>query len=183
MACGHVDNHLHDCGNFEGTIPKGEYGAGTVIIRDRGTWSPAFDPKIGCAKANQEFVLAGEKLMGRWHLVGRQGKPREKRESLLLIKGDDATARVFADVLPDAPLAAKTGRDCPRSHRKCRDGHRKPHKSMCQRRWCPQVANPLRRRISWPPHWPFWWPCRCPRNHMGRFGCIKSSSTATHFKR
>jgi len=107
----HVEDHPLDYGNFEGTIPKGEYGAGTVIVWDRGTWSPAFDPKKGYAKGHLEFDLAGEKLTGRWHLVRMHGKPGETRENWLLIKGDDAAARGSGDVLLDAPLSVKTGRD------------------------------------------------------------------------
>ncbi len=106
-----VEDHPLDYGDFEGTIPKGEYGAGTVIVWDRGTWAPAFDPKKGFAKGHLEFDLAGDKLTGRWHLVRMQGKPGETRENWLLIKGDDAATRVSGDVLLDMPLSVKTGRE------------------------------------------------------------------------
>ena len=54
---------------FEGTIPKGEYGGGTVILWDRGTWSPIGDAHRGYRKGHLDFELQGEKLGGRWHLV------------------------------------------------------------------------------------------------------------------
>ena len=89
----HVEDHPLEYGDFEGTIPKGEYGGGTVIVWDRGTWTPIHDPHKGYAKGHLEFALHGEKLGGRWHLVRMHGKPREKRENWLLIKGEDEAAR------------------------------------------------------------------------------------------
>ena len=89
----HVEDHPLEYGDFEGTIPKGEYGGGTVIVWDRGTWTPVHDPAKGYAKGHMEFELKGEKLGGRWHLVRMQGKPREKRENWLLIKSEDEAAR------------------------------------------------------------------------------------------
>jgi bifunctional non-homologous end joining protein LigD len=89
----HVEDHPMDYGDFEGTIPEGQYGAGTVIVWDRGTWTPVFDAHKGYAKGHLEFELQGEKLTGRWHLIRMRGKPREKRENWLLIKGEDASAR------------------------------------------------------------------------------------------
>ncbi|GAA4133012.1 bifunctional non-homologous end joining protein LigD [Aminobacter aganoensis] len=110
----HVEDHPLDYGDFEGTIPKGEYGGGTVIVWDRGTWSPIGDGAKGYAKGQLDFELDGEKLHGRWHLVRMRGKPREKRENWLLIKGDDEFARNDgADVLDEQPLSVKTGRDIP----------------------------------------------------------------------
>ena len=89
----HVEDHPLDYGSFEGTIPKGEYGGGTVIVWDRGTWSPIGDPEKGYAKGHLEFELHGERLKGRWHLVRMHGRPREKRENWLLIKAEDRYAR------------------------------------------------------------------------------------------
>ncbi|MBN9073021.1 MAG: DNA ligase D [Rhizobiales bacterium] len=108
----HVEDHPLEYGDFEGTIPKGEYGGGTVIVWDRGTWSPIGDARKGYAKGHLEFELHGEKLGGRWHLVRMHGKPAEKRENWLLIKGEDAFARPegAADILEERPESAKTGR-------------------------------------------------------------------------
>ncbi|WP_323718563.1 DNA ligase D [Paracoccus aminovorans] len=108
----HVEDHPLEYGDFEGTIPKGEYGGGTVILWDRGTWTPEGDPHQAYAKGHLEFTLHGEKLGGRWHLVRMRGKPREKRENWLLIKGEDDFARGedAPDILEERPESVKTGR-------------------------------------------------------------------------
>jgi bifunctional non-homologous end joining protein LigD len=108
----HVEDHPLEYGDFEGTIPKGEYGGGTVIVWDRGTWSPIGDADKGYRKGHLDFELKGEKLGGRWHLVRMAGKPREKRENWLLIKGDDDFARGEGDpdILEQRPESVKTGR-------------------------------------------------------------------------
>lgn len=109
----HVEDHPLDYGTFEGTIPKGEYGGGTVILWDRGTWTPIGDARKGYAKGHLDFELLGEKLGGRWHLVRMAHKPREKRENWLLIKGDDAAARSESDpdILEERPESVATGRE------------------------------------------------------------------------
>ena len=111
----HVEDHPLEYGDFEGTIPKGEYGGGTVIVWDRGTWSPIGDANKGYAKGHLEFTLDGEKLGGRWHLVRMHGKPGEKRENWLLIKGEDEFAKPegAGDILEERPESVKTGRDIP----------------------------------------------------------------------
>ncbi|RWO88465.1 DNA ligase D [Mesorhizobium sp.] len=108
----HVEDHPLEYGDFEGTIPKGEYGGGTVLLWDRGTWKPIGDAHRGYAKGHLDFELYGEKLGGRWHLVRMAGKPREKRENWLLIKGDDDAARTEGDpdILDERPESAATGR-------------------------------------------------------------------------
>ena len=60
-----VEDHPLDYGEFEGTIPKGEYGGGTVLLWDKGTWEPDGDPHKALAKGHIEFILKGEKLEGR----------------------------------------------------------------------------------------------------------------------
>ncbi|MGR9169579.1 DNA ligase D [Rhizobium sp. KDH_Rht_773_N] len=108
----HVEDHPLSYGDFEGIIPKGQYGGGTVIVWDRGTWTPLGDAHKAYRKGHMEFELDGEKLRGRWHLVRMQGKPGEKRENWLLIKGDDEEARQAGapDILDERPESAKTGR-------------------------------------------------------------------------
>ena len=109
----HVEDHPLEYNDFEGTIPKGQYGGGTVIVWDRGTWTPVFDAHKGYAKGHLEFELKGEKLSGRWHLVRMRGKPSEKRENWLLIKGEDDAARTNSDpdILAERPESVKTGRE------------------------------------------------------------------------
>ncbi len=107
-----VEDHPLEYADFEGTIPKGEYGGGAVIVWDKGFWRPLHDAKKGFAKGHLEFELSGAKLTGRWHLVRMAKKPGEKHENWLLIKGDDEAARGAgdADILQQQPNSAKTGR-------------------------------------------------------------------------
>ena len=60
----HVEDHPIDYGAFEGTIPKGEYGGGAVIVWDEGTWTPEHDPAKGMKKGHIDFELQGKKLSG-----------------------------------------------------------------------------------------------------------------------
>lgn len=107
-----VEDHPLEYADFEGTIAKGEYGGGAVIVWDNGTWSPIGDAHRGLKKGHLEFELHGQKLNGRWHLVRMHGKPGEKRENWLLIKGDDEFARSAdeADILEERPESINTGR-------------------------------------------------------------------------
>jgi bifunctional non-homologous end joining protein LigD len=108
----HVEDHPLSYGEFEGVIPKGQYGGGTVILWDRGTWHPVGDARKGYKKGHLEFELEGEKLRGRWHLVKMHGKPEEKRENWLLMKVEDEEARggKDTDILVEKPDSVKTGR-------------------------------------------------------------------------
>ena len=107
-----VEDHPLEYGGFEGTIPKGEYGGGSVIVWDRGTWTPVADPERGLKKGHLEFALDGEKLSGRWHLVRMARRRGEKRNNWLLIKADDEEARAEGDddILDERPESVKTGR-------------------------------------------------------------------------
>jgi bifunctional non-homologous end joining protein LigD len=108
----HVEDHPIEYNTFEGTIPAGEYGGGTVMIWDRGRWIPEGDPHKGYAKGHLDFVLEGEKLHGRWHLVRMRSRDRDRHENWLLIKGRDEEARSGRkeDILQEEPLSAVTGR-------------------------------------------------------------------------
>lgn len=95
----HVEDHPLDYGGFEGTIPKGEYGAGSVIIWDRGRYEPVGETEDsedglerGVAEGKLDFVLYGERLRGRWTLVRMKGKPGEGDDNWLLIKKKDVYA-------------------------------------------------------------------------------------------
>ena len=107
-----VEDHPIDYNKFEGTIPAGEYGGGTVMVWDRGRWRPEGDPHRGLAKGHLSFRLAGKKLRGGWHLVRLRKRPGEKRSNWLLIKQRDEAARTAhsRDILREMPLSAKTGR-------------------------------------------------------------------------
>jgi bifunctional non-homologous end joining protein LigD len=108
----HVEDHPVEYSTFEGTIPEGQYGAGTVMIWDRGHWRPDGDPHEGCKKGHLSFVLDGEKLKGRWHLVRIRRQLTAGQDPWLLIKADDEAARSASDkdVLEEKPLSVVTGR-------------------------------------------------------------------------
>ncbi|MFG1344857.1 DNA ligase D [Xanthobacter autotrophicus DSM 431] len=108
-----VEDHPLDYAGFEGTIPPGQYGAGNVIVWDRGFWTPEGDPHAGYAKGHLSFRLDGEKLHGGWHLVRMAPRGGGKKDNWLLIKAEDADARPEGapDILDDAPASVLTGRD------------------------------------------------------------------------
>lgn len=105
----HVEDHPLSYGSFEGTIPPKQYGAGTVIVWDHGTWEPVGDPHEGLAKGKLVFRLHGQKMEGLWELV-KIAKGGEKQEPWLLFKKRDEFARAKADydvvsALPDSVIA------------------------------------------------------------------------------
>lgn len=113
----HVEDHPLDYATFEGSIPEGHYGAGDVIVWDRGVWIPLEDPQKAYAKGKLKFELQGEKLAGVWNLV-RTHMPG-KKENWFLIKHQDDAARPQDDydVLvaePDSVLSERTLVDKPK---------------------------------------------------------------------
>ena len=105
----HVEDHPVAYGTFEGTIPPGQYGAGTVIVWDNGTWEPVGDPRAGLKTGKLVFRLHGHKLAGLWELV-KIAKPGERQEPWLLFKKHDEWERPHADydvvnALPDSIVA------------------------------------------------------------------------------
>ena len=107
----HVEDHPLDYAGFEGHIPEGHYGAGDVIVWDRGIWIPEGDPHQGYAKGHLRFELQGEKLGGRWNLF--RTRLAGKKEQWMLVKSSDAQAREESayDILeaePDSVLSDRT---------------------------------------------------------------------------
>src|SRR4051812_37700370 len=76
----HVEDHPLEYGGFEGIIPEGEYGGGTVLLWDQGTWEPVEDGRRGYLDGSLKFELHGEKLRGRWMLVRKGGKRGDEAE-------------------------------------------------------------------------------------------------------
>jgi bifunctional non-homologous end joining protein LigD len=108
-----VEDHPLEYGDFEGTIPKGEYGGGTVIVWDRGTWEPIGDPRKGYREGNLKFMLKGKKLQGAWVLVRIRGRQQgDEGRTWLLIKERDGEARSgpSARIVDREPKSAATGR-------------------------------------------------------------------------
>ncbi|TYL76543.1 DNA ligase D [Bradyrhizobium cytisi] len=96
-----VEDHPLDYGDFEGTIPEGQYGGGTVMLWDRGTWE-SDDPEAGFKKGDLKFTLHGEKLHGSWVLVRmRHDRSGGKRTNWLLIKHRDEYASEDEDILSE----------------------------------------------------------------------------------
>jgi bifunctional non-homologous end joining protein LigD len=105
-----VEDHPLEYADFEGTIAEGNYGAGTVIVWDRGSWEPISDPRKGLKEGKLVFELRGERLKGGWALI-RLLKAGGKRRNWLLIKEEDEYADRERDVLRRHTGSVKTGRD------------------------------------------------------------------------
>ena len=111
-----VEDHPLDYGDFEGTIPEGQYGGGTVQLWDRGYWLPQGDPHEGLKKGDFKFVLEGERLHGSWVLVRMKwdrdrGRGEGKRTNWLLIKHRDQAAHEGdEDALLKDPKSIASGR-------------------------------------------------------------------------
>jgi bifunctional non-homologous end joining protein LigD len=106
-----VEDHPIEYGDFEGIIPQGEYGGGTVMLWDRGTWAPIGDAKQGFREGHLKFILHGEKLRGGWMLVRRGGKKSSPDERhWFLFKERDAFADSKKSITETKPLSVATQR-------------------------------------------------------------------------
>lgn len=111
-----VEDHPLEYGGFEGTIPEGEYGGGTVMLWDRGTWEAIGDPHDGLETGDLKFRLYGERMKGEYvlvHMKGRDSKRRSgpDRENWLLIKHRDSYARDKETLTTRFTRSVDTGRD------------------------------------------------------------------------
>jgi bifunctional non-homologous end joining protein LigD len=110
----HVEDHPMAYADFEGIIPAGNYGAGTVIVWDNGEWLPIGDPVEGYKKGKLKFELHGKKLRGVWNLVRAFGRDGKDKNAWFLIKHGDSAARPASefsvvDELPDSVLGGEAG--------------------------------------------------------------------------
>jgi bifunctional non-homologous end joining protein LigD len=108
-----VEDHPLDYGDFEGTIPQGEYGGGTVMLWDRGFWATedGGDPERALRKGELKFTLAGEKLQGSWVIVRmRHDRERSNRNNWLLIKHRDGHERENGSPVTDQDQSVASGR-------------------------------------------------------------------------
>ncbi|MFN0264205.1 DNA ligase D [Tepidamorphus sp. 3E244] len=106
-----TEDHPLSYGDFEGTIPKGEYGGGTVMLWDTGTWEPNDPPEKALAKGKISFRIYGKRMQGNWALVKLKPRKGEKRENWLLIKEKDEFTIDEPDLLTEENLVSvKTGR-------------------------------------------------------------------------
>jgi bifunctional non-homologous end joining protein LigD len=108
----HTEDHPLQYIDFEGVIPAGQYGGGTMIVWDQGRWIPEGDPRADYARGRLTFTLEGERLKGKWHLVRTRGKLGERNEQWLLLKSDDDAARTSEDpdILEEETTSLKSGR-------------------------------------------------------------------------
>jgi len=111
-----VEDHPMEYGGFEGTIPKGQYGGGTVMVWDFGHWQPVGDADRGLEKGDLKFILDGTKLKGKWVLVRMRknaDRDRSDKPNWLLIKERDEfvqpeDAPAVTDLAPDSALTQRT---------------------------------------------------------------------------
>ena len=105
-----VEDHPIEYGGFEGIIPEGEYGGGTVMVWDRGTWEPD-DPDVESSlqRGELKFALHGAKLKGSWVLVRTKGAGNSQRSAWLLIKHKDRYASA-SDIVLSKPRSALSRR-------------------------------------------------------------------------
>ncbi|NML09444.1 DNA ligase D [Sphingobium sp. AR-3-1] len=105
-----TEDHPLSYGDFEGLIPEGEYGGGTVMLWDRGTWQPVEGKSAkDLEKGHLHFTLDGERMKGEWLLVRMKGRPKEKRENWLLRKIEDADAGEGDQLVERALTSVLTG--------------------------------------------------------------------------
>ena len=106
-----TEDHPLSYATFEGTIPKGQYGGGTVMLWDRGTWSPIKGKSAkDLEKGHLHFVLDGERMKGEWLLIRLKPRGKEKSENWLLRKIDDAEAGGTDTLVETALTSVATGR-------------------------------------------------------------------------
>jgi bifunctional non-homologous end joining protein LigD len=103
----HVEDHPVEYGDFEGTIPKDEYGGGTVMLWDRGWWEPHSDPDSGLESGKLSFELHGERLKGNWALVRLRSRgEKDKGDNWLLIKEKDDLVRTTEKLTVDREITS-----------------------------------------------------------------------------
>lgn len=106
-----TEDHPMSYATFEGTIPKGEYGGGTVMLWDRGTWAPVPGKSAkDLDKGHLHFTLDGERMKGEWLLIRLKPRGKEKRENWLLRKIDDAHAGATDALVETGLTSVATGR-------------------------------------------------------------------------
>src|SRR5262249_43982538 len=110
-----VEDHPIEYGNFEGVIPTGEYGGGTVLLWDQGDWEAVGDAREACQVGKLKFQLHGQKLRGGWVLVhtGRNAASDKERRRWILFKERDEAAKSLSegDILEEMPLSVRSERD------------------------------------------------------------------------
>lgn len=146
-----VEDHPLEYGAFEGVIPEGEYGGGTVLLWDRGTWSSLEgDPSKAIHAGKVKLQLHGEKLKGGWTLVRMGGRGNEDGKNWLLIKENDETARPMSkgDILEERPESVVSSLDLEEIARKKDKVWRSDKKQSVPKRFQAVQLKPAARKVS-----------------------------------
>jgi bifunctional non-homologous end joining protein LigD len=169
-----VEDHPLEYAKFEGLIPEGEYGAGEVIVWDRGAWIPDGDPAAGLRRGKLEFELHGNKLSGGWRLLRLKDREGDSKHNWLLMKRtDDAIRRQSEfDITAERPESIKSGRLLSRDQsaaaesngrtpRTTRSRTRKSSRSKTKRKskagsLPTEIHVQLATLVAQPPHGPDW---------------------------
>ena len=104
-----VEDHPLDYRNFEGNIPKGEYGGGVVMLWDEGLWEPYGNADEGLNEGVLKFVLNGRRLKGKWALIRLKGKEGESKDNWLLLKEKDEYTKTNTGI-SEYTTSIRTGR-------------------------------------------------------------------------
>lgn len=104
-----VEDHPLEYRNFEGTIPKGEYGGGVVMLWDEGYWEPYVNVDEGLSEGMLKFVLKGRRLKGKWALIRLKGKAGETKDNWLLLKEKDEYVKA-EEGMSEFTISIRTGR-------------------------------------------------------------------------
>lgn len=161
-----TEDHPVDYGSFEGTIPEGEYGGGTVMLWDTGEWNPEGDPSASLEQGKLTFTLRGERLRGTWSLVRMRGGRRgdDKRENWLLIRDrhgatadrdeDEPAEQFTTSVISGRSMnEIATGKERPKPSKRRRKGASKKPKSGSLPRFVPPMLATL---VDTPPDGDDW---------------------------
>jgi bifunctional non-homologous end joining protein LigD len=174
-----TEDHPLDYGDFEGVIPKGEYGGGTVMLWDKGRWEPepGKDPSQTIEEGHLHFTLEGERMKGEWVMFRLKGRPGDRQEPWMLKKVDDQFARpdegealveqCVTSVTTDRSMAEiAAGTDVWHSNRKATG-------KAAGRNARPALARPSSRRRSWR-RW-------STRSRVATTGCTNINMTDTAY--
>ncbi|HEX8541632.1 MAG TPA: DNA ligase D [Pseudomonas sp.] len=129
----HVEDHPLDYAAFEGHIPEGHYGAGDVIVWDRGVWIPQGDPAAAYEKGRLKFQLEGEKLGGLWNLVRTHLEGKQEQWFLIKSKDSFARAKTEYDIVGDQPDSVLSERTLIAKKRATEKAPAKPPKQIAKK--------------------------------------------------
>ena len=143
-----TEDHPLGYADFEGVIPAGQYGAGTVETWDRGAWAPLGDAQAGLDKGELKFVLDGRRLHGRFVLIRLKPRPKEHGESWLLIKEHDEHENAGADAASLEAVTFPAKARAPRARRRRTTTSSLEPRRRAASSWPTTTATPPR---AWPP--------------------------------